>query len=173
MKEYRSLALIVLAIFAITLLGAYFSPTFQEQRGWLELFFLFGGVLFVVSTLALFATLGFSSFAIYMAVFLAAVTAMFGILGAVIVVLLTYIAWGSVFAMEVLLYDAGAQSAKEWFLSRYKFKDFKAEYYAFYPMLGFVYVLLEILPSLISRESVIDFSPSRVLKEMEELLPHN
>ncbi len=170
MQEYRSLALIVLAIFAVTLLGAYFSPTFQEQRGWLELFFLFGGVLFIVSTLAIFATLGFSSFAIYMAVFLAAVIAMFGILGAVIVVLLTYIAWGSIFAMEVLLYDSGAQSAKEWFITRYKFKDFKAEYYAFYPMIGFIYVLLEILPSLISRESVINFSPSRVLKEMEELL---
>ena len=170
MQEYRSLFLIILSIFAVTLLGAYFSQTFQEQRGWLELFFLFGGVLFIVSTLAIFATLGFSSFAIYMAIFLAAVIAMFGILGAVIVVLLTYIAWGSIFAMEVLLYDAGAISAKEWFLSRYTFKAFKAEYYAFYPMLGFVYVLLEIVPSLVSRESVINFSPKRVLKKMEELL---
>ena len=170
MQEYRSLFLIILSIFAVTLLGAYFSQTFQEQRGWLELFFLFGGVLFIVSTLAIFATLGFSSFAIYMAVFLAAVIAMFGILGAVIVVLLTYIAWGSIFAMEVLLYDSGAISAKEWFLSRYTFKAFKAEYYAFYPMLGFVYLLLEIVPSLVSRESVINFSPKRVLKEMKGLL---
>jgi len=170
MQEYRSLALIVLSIFAITLLGAYVSPTFHEQKAWLELFFLFGGVLFIVSTLALFATLGFSSFAIYMAIFLAAVIAMFGILGAVIVVLLTYMAWGSIFSMEVLLYDSGAISAKEWFLSRYTFKAFKAEYFAFYPMLGFVYLLLEIVPSLISRESVIHFSPKRVLREMEELL---
>jgi len=171
MQEYRSLALIVLSIFAITLLGAYFSPTFQEQRGWLELFFLFGSVLFIVSTLAIFATLGFSSFAIYMAVFLSAVIAMFGILGAVIVVLLTYIAWGSIFAMEVLLYDAGADSAKEWFLARYTFKAFKAEFYAFYPMIGFIYLLLEILPNILSRESLIDFSPSRVLKDMKALLP--
>jgi len=170
MQEYRSLALIVLSIFAVILLGAYFSPTFQEQKGWLELFFLFGAVLFIVSTLAIFATLGFSSFAIYMAIFLAAVIAMFGILGAVIVVLLTYIAWGSIFAMEVLLYDSGAVSAQEWFLSRYTFKTFKAEYYAFYPMIGFVYFLLEIVPSLLSRESIIDFSPRRVLKEMENLL---
>lgn len=170
MREYRSLALIVLAIFAVTLLGAYFSPTFQEQKGYLDLFFLFGGVLFIVSTLAVFATLGFSSFAIYMAVFLAAVIAMFGVLGAVIVVLLTYVIWGSVFAMEVLLYDAGAVSAKEWFISHYKFKEFKAEFYAFYPLLGFIYLLLEIVPNVLSRESVIDFSPSRVLKEMETLL---
>jgi len=170
MREYRSLALIILTIFVVTLLGAYFSPSFQEQKGYLELFVLMGAVLFIVSTLAIFASLGFSSFALYMAVFLAVVIAMFGILGAFIVVLLTYIAWGSVFAMEVLLYDAEAQGAKEWFVTRYKFKDFKAEFYAFYPMIGFMYLLLEILPSLLSRESVIDFSPSRVLKEMEALL---
>ena len=170
MREYRSLVFIVLAIFAITLFGAYFSPTFQEQKGYLELFFFFGAILFIVSTLAIFATIGFSSFALYMAIFLAAVIALFGVLGAVIVASVTYIAWGSVFAMEVLLYDTGTTSAKEWFVSKYKFKDFKAEYYAFYPMLGFVYILLEIVPSILTRESVIDFSPSRVLKEMEELL---
>ncbi len=170
MREYRSLVFIILAIFAITFLGAYLSPTFEEQKGYLELFFFFGAILFIVSTLAIFATLGFSSFALYMAVFLAAVIALFGVLGAIIVVSFTYIAWGSVFAMEVLLYDAGAISAKKWFISRYKFKDFKAEYYAFYPMLGFVYILLEIFPNFLTRESVIDFSPSRVLKEMEELL---
>ncbi len=170
MQVYRSLFLIVLAIFAITLLGAYFSPTFTQQKEWLELFFLLGGVLFIVSTLAVFATLGFSSFAIYMAIFLAAVIALFGILGAVIVVLLTYIVWGFVFAMEVLLYDSGSISAKEWFISRYTFKEFKAEYYAFYPMLGFVYILLEIVPNILSRVSIIHFSPSRVLKEMEKIL---
>jgi len=170
MHEYRSLFIIILSIFAVTLLGAYFSPTFQEQRGYLELFSLMGGVLFIVSTLAIFATLGFSSFALYMGIFLAVVIAMFGILAAVIVVLLTYATWGSIFAMEVLLYDAGASSAKEWFVSRYKFKEFKAEFYAFYPMIGCIYLLLEIIPNLLSRESIIDFSPSRVLKEMEELL---
>jgi hypothetical protein len=170
MNKYRSLALIILAIFLVTLLGVYFSPTFEEQKNYLELFFLLGGILFIVSILAIFATLGFSSFALYMAIFLAVVIALFGLLGAVIVVLLTYIAWGSIFAMEVLLFDSGAKSAKEWFLSRYTFKEFKAEFYAFYPMIGFMYLILEIIPNLLSRESVINFSPSRVLKEMKELL---
>lgn len=170
MSEYRYLALVILGIFAVILLGAYFSPTFEEQKGYLDLFMILGAVIFIVSTLAVFARLGFSSFALFMAVFLAAVIALFGILGAVIVILVTYIAWGSMFAMEVLLFDAGAQSAKEWFLTRYKFETFKVEFYAFYPMLGFIYIILEILPNLLSRESVIDFSPSRVLKEMEELL---
>ena len=170
MQEYRSLFFIILSIFAVTLLGAYFSPTFQEQRGWLELFFLFGGVLFIVSTLAIFVTLGFSSFAIYMAVFLAAVISLYGILGAVIVVLLTYVAWGSVFAMEVLLFDAGTDAAKEWFLGRYTYQTFKAEYYAFYPLLGIAYLFLEILPTFLYKESVFSFSPKRVLKEMEKIL---
>ncbi len=61
MQEYRSLALIVLSIFAVTLLGAYVSPTFQEQQGYLEFFFLFTAVIFIVSILTIFATLGFSS----------------------------------------------------------------------------------------------------------------
>lgn len=170
MQEYRSLALIILSIFVVTLLGAYFSPSFEEQKTYLELFVLFGSLLFIFAVVVIFATLGFHTFALYMALFLAIVMAMFGVFGAVVVVLLTYISWGSIFAMEVLLYDAGAKSAKEWFVSRYKFKDFKAEFYAFYPMIGFIYILLEIFPSILSRESAIDFSPSRVLKEMEELL---
>lgn len=170
MQEYRSLALTILAIFIVTLLGAYFSTTFEEQKTFLELFVFFGSLLFIFSVVAIFATLGFQTFALYMSIFLAIVIAMFGVLGAVIVVLITYVSWGSIFAMEVLLFDAGATSAKEWFVNRYKFKTFKAEYYAFYPMLGFIYILLEIIPNIVSRESVIDFSPSRVLKEMEELL---
>jgi len=170
MQEYRSLALIVLAIFVVTLLGVFLSPTFEAQKGYLELFFLFSGVLFIVSILTVFATLGFTSFAMYMSVFIAAVIAMFSILGAVIVVFITYIIWGSIFAMEVLLYAAGAHSAKEWFIDRYTFKAFKAEFYAFYPMIGFIYILLEILPNILKRESIIEFSPPRVLKEMEALL---
>jgi hypothetical protein len=171
MQEYRSLVLTIIAIFIITLLGAYFSPSFAEQQSYLELFILFGSLLFIFAMVAIFASLGFHAFALYMSLFIAVVIAMFGVLGAVIVVLITYITWGSVFAMEVLLFDSGAQSAKEWFVSRYKFKAFKAEFYAFYPMIGFIYLLLEIIPNVLSRESVIDFSPSRVLKEMEELLP--
>ncbi len=170
MQEYRSLSLTILAIFIVTLLGAYFSPTFTEQKTYLELFLFFGSLLFIFSVVTIFASLGFQAFALYMSIFLAIVIVMFGVLGAVIIVLVTYISWGSVFAMEVLLFDAGAISAKEWFLSRYKFKAFKAEFYAFYPMIGFIYLLLEIIPNVLSRESVIDFSPSRVLKEMEKLL---
>jgi len=170
MKEYRSLALIVLAIFAITLLGAYFSPTFQEEKGWLELFFLFGGVLFIFAALVIFATIGFGSFAIYAAVFLAAVMGIYGITGALLVTSMTYFIWGSIFAMEVLLVYNGLLSAQEWFKARYTFKSFKLEYTVFYPMLFIAYIFLEIIPSFFYRESFLKFSPPKLLKMMKMLL---
>jgi len=170
MKEYRSLALIVIAIFVITLIGAYFSPTFEEQRGWLELFFLIGSLLFIFSVLVIFATIGFASFAIYGAVFLAAVMGIYGVEGALLVTGMTYFIWGSMFAMEVLLVYNGLKSAQEWFQKRYTFKSFKLEYKVFYPMLIIAYIFLELIPSIFYRESFLKFSPSKVLKAMEKLL---
>jgi len=169
-KEYRSLALIVIAIFVITLVGAYFSPTFEEQKTFLELFFLMGSLLFIFSALVIFATIGFGSFAIYSAIFLAAVMGMYGVEGALLVTGMTYFIWGSIFAMEVLLVYNGLKSAQEWFQKRYTFKSFKYEYKIFYPMLIVAYIFLEIIPSIFYRESFLKFSPSKVLKAMEELL---
>ena len=170
MSEYRSLALTVIAIFIITLLAAYFSPSFSEQRSYLELFILFGSLLFIFSVVVIFATLGFHSFALFLSIFLAAVIALYGVLGALLVTTITYFLWGSIFAMEVLLFYNGSQSAKEWFVSRYDFKTFKMEYFAFYPLMGMLYILLEFIPYLFSKEKLLKFTPSKVLKEMEALL---
>ena len=170
MREYRSLALTVIAIFIITLAGAYFSPTFSEQRSYLELFFLFGALLFIFSVVVIFAAIGFASFSLYLALFLAAVMGMYGIEGALLVTALTYITWGSIFAMEVLLFYNHVKSAKEWFIERYTFKSFKNEYYAFYPMLVIAYIFLELIPSIFYRESFLKFHPSKILKVMEEIL---
>ena len=170
MSEYRSLALTVIAIFTITLLAAYFSPSFSEQRSYLELFILFGSLLFIFSVVVIFATLGFHSFALFLSIFLAAVIALYGVLGALLVTTITYFLWGSIFAMEVLLFYNGSQSAKEWFVSRYDFKTFKMEYFAFYPLMGMLYILLEFIPYLFSKEKLLKFTPSKVLKEMEALL---
>ena len=170
MREYRSLALIVITIFIITLVGAFFSPTFQEQKTYLELFFLFGALLFIFSILVIFAAIGFSSFALYLTLFLAIVMAMYGVEGALLVTGMTYFLWGSIFAMEVLLFYNHVKSAKEWFIARYTFKTFKNEYYIFYPMLYMLYIVLEFVPSLFAREKLLKFFPSRVLKEMEEIL---
>ncbi len=171
MKEYRSLALIVIALFVITLVGAYFSPTFNEQKTFLELFILMGALLFIFSALVIFATIGFASFAIYLAIFIAAVMGMYGIEGAFLVTGLTYLVWGSIFSMEVLLFYNGLKSAQEWFEERYTFKSFKNEYYAFYPMLFIAYLFLELIPSFLYRESFLKFKPSKVLKRMEKFLP--
>ncbi len=170
MREYRTLALTVIAIFIVTLVGAFFSSTFNEQKTYLELFFLFGALLFIFSILVIVAAIGFSSFSLYLAVFLAAVMAMYGIEGAFLVTGMTYFTWGSIFSMEVLLFHNHLKSAKEWFVTRYTFKSFKNEYYAFYPMMGILYILLEFVPSLFYREKLLKFSPSSVLKEMEEIL---
>lgn len=170
MSEYRSLSLTVIAIFIITLMAAFFSPSFAEQKSYLELFILFGSLLFIFSVVVVFATLGFHSFALFLSIFLAAVIALYGVVGALLVTVMTYFLWGSIFAMEVLLFYNGSESAKEWFVSRYDFKTFKMEYFAFYPMMGMLYILLEFIPYIFSKEKLLKFTPSKVLKEMEELL---
>jgi len=170
MKEYRSLTLIIIAIFLIILAGAYFSPTFEEQKGFLELFILMGSLLFIFSALVIFATIGFGSFAIYGAIFLAAVMGMYGIEGAVLVISMTYFIWGSIFAMQVLLAYQHLKSAKEWFQKRYTYKTFKKEYRIFYPMLWIAYIFLEFIPSILYREDFLKFIPSRIPGEMKEIL---
>ena len=170
MSEYRSLVLTIITIFIITLLAAYFSPSFSEQRSYLELFILFGSLLFIFAVIVIFATLGFHSFALFLSLVLAAVIIMYGLIGALLITAVTYFLWGSIFAMEVLLFYNESESAKEWFLSRYDFKTFKMEYFAFYPMMGMLYILLEFIPYLFSKEKLVKFTPSKVLKEMEELL---
>ena len=170
MGEYRSLVLTIIGIFIITFLGAYFSPSFEEQKTYLELFMFFGSLLFIFAVVAIFASLGFHSFALFLSIFLAAVISLYGILGAFIVTSMTYFLWGSIFAMEVLLFHNGSGSAKEWFVSRYNFKTFKMEYYAFYPLMGLLYVVLEFIPHLFLKEKLVKFTPSKVLKEIEDLL---
>ena len=170
MKESGYLILTIVALFVITLTGAYFSPTFEEQKSFLEIFYLSGALLFIFSALVIFATIGFGSFAIYGAIFLAAVMGMYGIEGAVLVVGMTYFLWGSIFAMQVLLFYHHLKSATEWFKKRYTYRSFGREFKVFYPMLWVAYFFLEFIPSILYREDFLRFIPSRVLEEMEEVL---
>jgi hypothetical protein len=169
-KEYGYLFATVIAIFAITLTGAIYSPTFEEQKGFLELFFLMGSLLFIFSALVIFATIGFRSFAIYGALFLAAVMGIYGIEGAVLVAVMTYLVWGFVYAMQFLLLQFGVKNAAVWFEKRYDYKSFKYEYYLFYPMLWAGYLFLEIIPDILLRERIKPFNPRRVLEGMKEIL---
>ena len=170
MHEYRSLVLTVFAVFVITFMAAYFSTSFTQQQSYLELFTLLGSLLFIFSVVVIFAILGFYSFALFLSLFLAIIITVFGVLSAFIITAITYFLWGSIFAMELLLFYNGSESAKEWFMVRYDFKTFKLEYYAFYPMMYLLYILLEFIPYLFSKEQLVKFAPSEVLKEMETLL---
>ena len=170
MHEYRSLALTVIAVFIITLMAAYFSTSFSQQQSYLELFILLGSLLFIFSVVVIFATLGFHSFALFLSIFLAAIILIYGVLGALLVTMITYFLWGSIFAMELLLFYNGSESAKEWFIARYDYQTFKIEYFAFYPLMFMLYILLEFIPYLFSKERLVKFAPSKVLKEMETLL---
>lgn len=170
MHEYRYFALSVLGIFILTLLGAYFSPTFSEQQTYLELFFMFGAVLFVFSVLVIFAAIGFSSFALFLSLFLTVVMLAFGIVGAVLVTAMTYFFWGAIFSMEVLLFYNGVDSARVWFEERYTYSAFKKEYYAFYPMIIMLYLLLEVVPHFFVKERLLKFKPHKVLEVMKEIL---
>ena len=173
MHKYFSLVSIALSILTITILNLYLIPDFRGQNGWLELSNTYTVALLIVSILVALISLGLSRFPVYMIFFLIIITSIVGVLGSAIISLLVYIAWGTIFAMEVLLYSSGTKSAEEWFLHHYKFKNFQIEYYIFYPMFWFTYFFLEILPSVISKKSAINFSPSRVLKKMRKLLNHN
>lgn len=170
MRENFSLILIIISIFVVTFLGAVFSPTFQEQKDFLELFFAFGGLLFIFSLLVVFASLGFHSFSLFLALFLAIIIFALGVLAGFIVVFITYTTWGVIFAIEVLLAEHNVKSAKKWFKERYTFKSFKKEFIVFYPLILAVYLMLEIAPSILYKESFIIFSKERILKEMRELL---
>ncbi len=170
MKEYGYLMLTIIALFVITLAGAYFSPTFEEQKNFLELFILMGAVLFIFSALVVFAAIGFASFSIYGAIFLAAVMGIYGIEGAVLVVGMTYLVWGVIFSMQVLLFSHHLKSAARWFKERYTFKSFYYEYRVFYPMLWLGYLFLEVIPGIILREEISRFTPSLLKEEMRLIL---
>ena len=170
MREYGSLFLTIVAIFAVLLAGAYFSPTFQEQMTFLELFYLLGALLFIFSVLVVFSAIGFKSFALFLTLFTSIVLVMFGVEGALLVVGMTYFFWGAIFSMEVLLFYNGVVSAQEWFERRYTYKTFKQEYAAFYPMMFLLYVLLEWIPHFFYKERLLKFSPSKVLEVMKQIL---
>jgi len=169
-KEYGYLSLTIITLFGITLAGAYFSPTFEEQKNFLELFIFMGAVLFIFSALVIFATVGFASFSIYGAIFIAAVMGIYGIEGAILVVGMSYLVWGTVFAMQVLLFYHHLRSASEWFKTRYTFQSFYMEYRIFYPILWITYIFLEFIPGIIFREGFLKFIPSQVVKEMRGFL---
>ncbi|MCB4752383.1 MAG: hypothetical protein LGB03_05920 [Sulfurovum sp.] len=170
MKEYVYLLLTIVALFGIVFIGAIFSPTFEEQKNFLELFYFGGSILFIFSVLIVFATIGFRSFAIYGAIIIASIMALYGTEVALLLFMFGYVVWSFVFSMELLLFYYGLASARKWFKKYYTFKMFQYEYYLFYPMLFITYLFLEIVPSLFYREPLSVFKPSYTFEAMKKLL---
>ncbi len=170
MREYREMALTVIAIFVLTFLGALYSPTFEEQRGFLELFMVLGSLLFIFSLLVIVTFIGFRSFAFYAAVVLAIVMVMFGVYGAFLVVFMTYLMWGFVFGIETLLVGHRVKSAIEWFRGRYTFESFYIEYRVFYPMIMIVYFFVELLPGYLGLDKPKRFEAAEIIERMREIL---
>ncbi len=60
--------------------------------------------------------------------------------------ILTYLVVGFIVAFEAVLAMDGSQFAIKWIRRLYNLKAFMFSVYLFYPMLWFVYFLLEVLP---------------------------
>ncbi|MBN2721586.1 MAG: hypothetical protein JXQ77_02060 [Campylobacterales bacterium] len=170
MKEYSELIGVIGAILAILLIGAFFSPTFEEQKSFWMLFINIVIVIAAFGVLITLAAIGFSSFALYGAVFTAIVLFVFGIEGVLLVIGMTYLIWGFIFSFETLLVAHKVASAEEWFKARYTYESFYKEYVAFYPMLMFVYTVIEVLPTLLDFQKPKRFEPDEILKRMQEIL---
>jgi len=169
-KEYKSLTFVIVAIFALLALGAYFSPTYSGQMGYMQGFLLAGALLFVASVVVIVAALGFHTFSLYIGVLASMAVAAFGAYGGFLVLFLTYLTWGFAFGIELLLVHNETQSALNWFKKYYTYRSFKREYYIFYPVLWILYFLLDVMPHFFYRDKIIEFRPQKILKKMEKIL---
>ena len=169
-REYSELLFIAAVVLVLFLLAAWLSPTPREQLSYLQYFFMTLATIYVLITLLVLVVLGFRKLSYYMIIFLAIAIYMDGLYAAAIAILLTYLSWGFVFALETLLVYSGVGSAKEWFVKRYDYQSFEREYRVFYPLVLFYYFLLEWLPHRIHGEHIASFKPDKVRVEMRELL---
>ncbi len=63
--------------------------------------------------------------------------------------ILTYLTVGFIVGFEAVLAMTGSEFAKKWIRRLYNLRGFMISVYIFYPMLWFVYFLLEVLPRLL------------------------
>jgi hypothetical protein len=153
-------------IVLILILGIYTSPTYSEQENFYNSLLYFLAALFIASATLIVLWHGFRHFSVMLAIILAAIISILGIWGGVAAIFLTYVTWGFVFTIELLLAHNGVVSAVRWFKKHYNKKSFKIEYKIFYPMLIVMHILLEIIPSIIYKESILEFNPKELYEAM-------
>ncbi|WP_456457590.1 hypothetical protein [Nitratifractor sp.] len=160
----------VVAVFLLLIAGAWSSPTFTEKQSYIEAIVMFGALLFVFSIVVIVAAMGFRSFALFMALFIAMAVSLYGVEAGVIIIVATYLVWGLVFAIQLLLVHHRVEGAIRWFRERYTFKTFALEYKVFYPMIWAFYFFFEYLPNLVTKDHLLDFDPRKVYEEMQGYL---
>lgn len=64
-------------------------------------------------------------------------------------IILTYLAWGFIFGIHAMLVISGSKSAKKWARFWYTPKGYVYECYIFFPMIYFVFLLVEFLPAVL------------------------
>lgn len=160
----------LIAGFALLIAGALSSPTFNEQMSYIEGIGMLISLIFVFSVVYVAAHLGFRSFSLFLALFIAMAISLYGIYAGFLVVIMTYIVWGFVFAIEILLVHNDSSSAKKWFREHYTTKTFDREFKIFYPMIWIFYFFWEYLPAFFYKDRDKDFYPSTVRDEIKELL---
>jgi hypothetical protein len=169
-KEYVQFIATIGAIFALLLIGAFFSPSFEEQRSFWVMLFNSTVIALAFTLLVVVAWVGFTSFALYGAVLSTIVLLMFGIEGVFLAIGVTYTIWGFIFGLEALLVAHKVTSAQEWFKQHYTFESFYREYLAFYPIIRLLYVVIEVLPTLLDLQKPKRFEPDEIVKTMYSIL---
>ncbi len=160
----------LIAGFAILLAGAYSSPSFSEEMDYIEAMGILTALIMVFSIVVIAAHLGFRSFALFMALFMAMAISLYGIYAGIIVTVMTYIVWGFVFSIQLLLVHNQSASAIEWFKRYYSYKSFELEYKIFYPMVWIFYFLWDYLPAIFYKDKDKQFSPESIKESMKSIL---
>lgn len=160
----------LIAGFSILIAGAYSSPSFAEEMSYIEAIGILSALVMVFSIVVIAAHLGFRSFSLFMALFLAMAISLYGVYAGIIVAVMTYIVWGFVFSIQLLLVHNRSQPAIDWFKAHYSYRSFELEYKIFYPMVWVFYFLWDYLPAIFYKDRDEHFSPYLIKEYMKELL---
>ncbi len=165
-RDFNILLGLSLAIIAILLLGVYTSPTYTQKEMMFNSIIYFLSVLFIASVTLVVLWHGFKEFSVMLAIILSMIISLLGVKAGMIAIVATYIIWGFVFSIELLLAHNGVEGAIIWFKKHYRVNSFKVEFKIFYPMLIVMHILLEIIPSIIYKEPILDFNPKELYEAM-------
>ncbi len=165
-RDFNILLGLSVAIIAILLLGVYTSPTYTQKEMMFNSIIYFLSVLFIASVTLVVLWHGFKEFSVMLAIILAMIISLLGVKAGMIAIVATYIIWGFVFSIELLLAHNGVEGAIIWFKKHYRVNSFKVEFKIFYPMLIVMHILLEIIPSIIYKEPILDFNPKELYEAM-------